>query len=60
VSIDYARTIESSSGANVLAEEGTAARYFNRVNKLILNGGKPRLASRLVTTTYIKVNINLR
>jgi hypothetical protein len=28
--------MESSSGADVLAYEETAARYFNRVNRLIL------------------------
>jgi hypothetical protein len=30
--------MESSSGADVLAEEGTAARYFNGVGRQILGG----------------------
>jgi hypothetical protein len=40
--------VESSSGADVLAEEETAARCFNRVDRLIVVWGKFRLASRLV------------
>jgi hypothetical protein len=35
-STDGARTIERSSGADVLVKEETAARYFNGVDRLIL------------------------
>jgi hypothetical protein len=52
--------MESSSGADVLAEEGTAARYFDGVDRLILGGGKLGLASRLVAISYTRVNVNLR
>jgi len=52
--------MESFSGADVLAEEGTVVRYFDGVDRLILGGGKLRLASRLVATTYTRVNVNLR
>jgi hypothetical protein len=52
--------MESSSGADVLAEEGIAAQYFDGVSRQILSRGKLGLALRLVAISYTRVNVNFR
>ncbi len=52
--------MESSSGADVLAERGQPYDIFDGVNRLILGGGKLGLASRFIAISYTRVNVNLR
>ena len=50
--------MESSSGADVLAERATAARYLNRVDRLIVV--EASLGWLRNSLLYSRVNVNLR